>query len=229
MPHGHDRRRAGRQVGAVRQVPFAQVRVAVQEHPTVCGNAQAPGRGDRGQQHGGALVDLLPGHDVPGIGVGDGPVRLGRGDQFGRAALYRRRGVRVGRGDLGERREQRAHRGRVLLAGLLEAGPPGVVDQRVLARGAGEPVRGQVPGHHAGRPYPRSSRLPSACSVKSGLGRYGSKCSMVEMASDPTSSVTWLPPPAITAANSLTRCCGAWPPEGLQDGAGRVRGDPAGH
>ncbi len=63
------------------------------------------------------------------------------------------------------------------------------------------------------RPYPRSSRLPSACSVKSGLGWLRAKCSMVEMASDPTSSVTWLPPPAITAANSLTKCCGAWPPE----------------
>ena len=35
---------------------------------------------------------------------------------------------------------------------------------------------------------------------------------MVEMASDPKISVTSLPPPAITAAISLTRCCGAWPP-----------------
>ena len=140
------------QVGAVHQVPLAQVGVAVQEHPPVPGNAEAPRRGDRHQQHGGALVDLLPGHDVPGVRIGDGPVRLGRGDQFGRAALDRRRGVRVGGRDLGERREQRAHRGRVLLAGLPEAGPPGIVDQRVLAGRAGQPVRGLMPGHHAAHP-----------------------------------------------------------------------------
>ena len=52
---------------------------------------------------------------------------------------------------------------------------------------------------------------------------------MVEMASDPKISVSWLPPPAITAANSLTRCCGAWPPEVFQDGAGRAGGHPARH
>ena len=37
MPDGHDRGRARGQVGAVQQVPFAQVGVAVQEHPAVRG------------------------------------------------------------------------------------------------------------------------------------------------------------------------------------------------
>ena len=36
----------------------------------------------------------------------------------------------------------------------LTAGPPGVVDQRVLAGRAGEPVRHPVPGHHAGQADP---------------------------------------------------------------------------
>ena len=62
-------------------------------------------------------------------------------------------------------------------------------------------------------PYPRSSRLPSACSLKSGRSSCAwAKCSTVEMASEPKISVTSLPPRAITAANSLTRCCGACPP-----------------
>ena len=64
-------------------------------------------------------------------------------------------------------------------------------------------------------PYPRSSRLPSACSVKSGLSWPSccrAKCSMVEMASEPKIRVTSLSPAAITRANSLTRCWGAWPP-----------------
>ena len=229
MLHGHDRRRAGRQVGAIHQVPFAQVRVAVQEHPPVWGNAQAPGRGHRGQQHGGALVDLLPGHDVPGVRVGDGPVCLGPRDQFFRAALDRRRGVRVGRCDLGERREQRAHRGRVLLAGLLEAGPPGVVDQRVLARGAGKPVRGQVPGHHAGQPV--------AAVFQAALGVFGEVGPLVAMGKvlDGGDGLRPEDQRHLAAAagdhggelvDQVLRGLAAGY---LQDRAGRARGDPAGH
>ena len=61
-------------------------------------------------------------------------------------------------------------------------------------------------------PKPRSSRVPSACSVKSGRSCSRAKCSAVEMASEPKISVTSLSPAAITRANSLTRCWGDWPP-----------------
>ena len=117
MPGGHDRRPGSRQVGPLHQRALAQVGVAVQEHPAVFGHAQPLRRRHRHQQHGGALVDLLPGDDVTGVGVGDRAVRRGRGDQFRRAALDRGGRVRVGRRHPGERLEQRAHGGGVLRPG----------------------------------------------------------------------------------------------------------------
>jgi len=141
---GKHRGRARRQVGALHQGALAQVGMAVQEHPPVFCHAETVRRGHRHEQHSGALVHLLPRHDVPGVRVGDRPVRRGRVDQFSGAALDRRRGVRVGRGDLRERREQRPHRGGVVRAVQLHPCAAGVVDERVLAGRAGEPVRGQV-------------------------------------------------------------------------------------
>ena len=149
MAGGQHRGRAGRQVGAVEQVAFGQVGVAAQEDPPVGRDAQPPRGGGRGQQGGGTLVDLLPGDDVPRVGVGDRAVRLARGHQFGGAAHDRRRSVRVARRNLGERGEQRAHRRRVLVAGLVEPGPARVLDQRVLARRAGQAVCSLVRGEQA--------------------------------------------------------------------------------
>ncbi len=82
MAHRHGRGRARGQVGAVKQVLFAQVGVAVQEHPPVGGDAEPARRGHRHEQHRGTLIDLFPRHDVAGVRVGDGPVRLGRRHQF---------------------------------------------------------------------------------------------------------------------------------------------------
>ena len=75
-------------------------------------------------------------------------------DELAGAALDRRGGVRVAGRDPAEGGKQRAHRRGVLLTALLEPGPPGVLDQRVLARRVGQPVRGLVHGHHAGQPVP---------------------------------------------------------------------------
>ena len=229
MAHRHGRGRARGQVGAVEQVPFAQVGVAVQEHPPVGGDAQTARRGHRHQQHGGALVDLLPRHDVAGVRVGDGPVRLGGRDQLVRAALDRRGGVRAGRRDPGERGEQRAHGGRVLLAALPEAAAPRVVDQRVLAGRAGQPVRGLVPGHHPGQPVP--AVLQAALGV---LGEVGPVLRPGEVldggdglrAEDQRHLAA---APRDDRGELVDQVLRGLPAADLKDGAGRGRADPAGH
>ena len=60
--------------------------------------------------------------------------------------------MRVPGRDLGERLEQPAHGQRVLLAGLPEPGPAGVLEECVHARGVREPMGGELHRHQALEP-----------------------------------------------------------------------------
>jgi hypothetical protein len=59
---------------------------------------------------------------------------------------------------------------------------------------------------------PRSSSWPPTVSVKSGASSLPARARAVEIASEPVSSTTSDPPSAMDRLNSVTRCCGPWPP-----------------
>ena len=127
--------RAGRQVGPLHQRALAQVGVAGQEHPAVLGHAQPRAAAATDMSSTAApwlTFSRATMYRVYGSAIGR--FWRGRGDQLGGVALDRRGGVRVGRRHPGERREQGAHGGGVLVPALLEPGAAGVVDQRVLGR-----------------------------------------------------------------------------------------------
>ena len=137
-------RRRVPEIRALEQRLLLQVGVPLQVNPVPLGHPQATRRLDRHQQRGRALVDLVASDHQPRIRLGDHAVALGHGDQLVDGAFDGRGCERIGGSDLAERREQLAHLPPILRRPQSRPGPPGILQQRVLDRRAGETVDDRV-------------------------------------------------------------------------------------
>ena len=114
LRHDADRRTA-RVVLALAHQRLGGVGAAVEEDPTLGRNAERARAPDRGEDHRGALIDAVARVHQPAVGQRDERVLAFGRRQLARRARLREVGVGIPRGDLGERREQAAHRLEVLV------------------------------------------------------------------------------------------------------------------
>ena len=142
---GHDAdRRTTRVVLALAHQRLRGIGAAVEEDPALRRNAQRPRATDRGEEHGGALIDAVACVHQSSVGQRDEGVLAFRGRQLARRTRLRKVGVGIAGGDVGERSEEASHRLEVIIERRCAAMTDRLLEQRIDLGGERDAVRDLV-------------------------------------------------------------------------------------